>query len=139
MQDLTPDATRLGVLYAATSDGVHRFYGGGAPLCVDVRAGIEAMEVSPGACPPAAGGPGVLLGDIIVGHAGALAASSGGIDLGEVECLLESVDISLGGIDLPAPAPGRALFILARLDGAAGYGPASDGLPRTPSQGDCAP
>jgi len=69
----------------------------------------------------------------------AICGSPGGIDLGEVECLLESGDISLASIDLPAPAPGAVLFVLVRLDGASDYGASSDGLPQTPSQGDCEP
>jgi len=139
MEEIEPDAGRLGVLYAATDDGVYRFYGGGEPLCVDSRAGTDAMEVHPGACPLPASAAEPIAGDIVVGHIGALSVSPGGIDLGEVECLLESGDVSLASIDLPEPAPGTVLFVLVRLDEASDYGASSDGLPRTPSQGDCDP
>ena len=139
MEEIEPDAGRLGVLYAATDDGVYRFYGGGEPLCVDSRAGLDAMEVHPGACPPPESGAAAIAGDLVVGHVGALSDSPGSIDLGEVECLVESGDISLASIDLPEPAPGSVLFVLVRLDGASDYGASSDGLPRTPSQGDCDP
>jgi hypothetical protein len=134
--DLEPDASRLGVVYAATDDGVYRFYGGGDPLCFDTRAGIDDIDVRPGPCPPSTG---AIPGDVIVGHIDTLATASGWIDLDEVECLVDSGDIALAEIDPPEPAPGTALFILARLEGATDYGPSSAGVPRLPARGDCAP
>ena len=134
--DLAADASRLGVAYAATEDGVRRFYGGGLPLCVDTRAGIDDLILLGGPCPPSAA---PAIGDLVVGHLGALSETSGSIDLGEVECLIDGADISLADIDPPEPLPGEGLFFLARLAGAADYGQSSGGLSRRASRGDCAP
>ena len=133
--DTESDTSRLGVMYAATENGVYRLYGGGDPLCIDARAGIGDIDVRPGPCAP---GSGALSGDIIVGSVGAL-AGTGSIDLGEVECLVDSGDITPAEITPPAPAPGRALFILARLEQTSDYGPSSGGMPRRPARGDCVP
>ncbi len=135
--DLAADASRLGVAYAATEDGVRRFYGGGSPLCVDTRAGVENLELLEGPCPLQTG-PAVI-GDLVAGRLGTLLEANGTIDLGEVECLIDGADISLSDIDPPEPLPGEALFFLARLVGAADYGQSSGGLSRRASLGDCAP
>ena len=136
---LEADDRRLGVAYAATDDGVQRFYGGGLPSCLDARGGVDDLRLLPGPC-PAGSAPGTtLVGDAIAGHLDEVTPAQGRIDLGEVECLVAGGDISLVDIDPPEPPPGKALFFLARMAGAANYGSSSGGLPRRPSLGDCAP
>jgi DNA polymerase-4 len=131
------DARRLGVVYAATDDGVYRRFGGGSPLCLDTRAGINALRLWPGLCPPIlAPGP-VVAGAAIAVDLEAIHATTGRIDLGEVECLIDGRDIAFSTIDTPDPAPGKALAILARPEGSPDYGASSEGLPRIPSLGDC--
>ena len=137
--DLAADRARLGVAYAATDDGIQRFYGGGDPLCLDTRLGIDSLRLIPGPCTSPAGGAAVVPGDAIAGHIGALRFAGGRVDLGEVECLVDGADIALADIDPPEPPQGEALFILVRLQGASDYGTSSSGQSRRPSLGDCAP
>lgn len=136
---LSADGRKLGVVYAATDDGVYRFYGGGMPLCLDSRSGIDQIRLVPGSCPlpPTSGAS--MVGDAIVGNLGSLRFASHHVDLGEVECIIESGGVTLADIDPPAPPPGEALFILVRLEGAADYGVGSAGLSRLPERGDCSP
>lgn len=47
---LEADEKRTGVVYAATDNGVYRRYGGGVPICLDARNGIEAIRLRRGAC-----------------------------------------------------------------------------------------
>ncbi|HEY3176942.1 MAG TPA: hypothetical protein VGK94_14405 [Candidatus Polarisedimenticolia bacterium] len=136
---LEADDGRLGVLYAATGDGVQRFYGGGLPLCMDNRAGLDQMVLTPGECPPIMASVIAITGDAVIGEIGSAGPTGSHVDLGEVECVIDSADISLVTIDPPEPPPGRCLFILARPEGSTDYGGSSDGLPRRPSRGDCAP
>jgi len=137
--DLAADDGRLGVAYAASDDGILRFYGGGEPLCLDTRSGIEALQLLPGLCPSPVAGTAVVQGDAIAGGLGALRVAAGQVDLGEVECLIDSADMALADLDPPEPPQGQVLFILARLRSASDYGTSSAGLPRRPSLGDCAP
>jgi hypothetical protein len=131
------DHHRLGVAYVATDDGVYRFYGGGLPVCLDSRAGIDNLEISPGPCPLIPGSGPAVLGDAIAFDLDALRATTTFVDLGEVECLINDGDIGLATIDPPEPAPGHSLGILVRFTGSTDYGASSDGLPRTASFGDC--
>jgi hypothetical protein len=135
--DLAADDGRLGVAYAATEDGIHRFYGGGEALCLDTRLGIDSLRLVPGLCTTSE--PALLQGDVVVGHLGALRFATGEVDLGEVECIIDSADIALADIDPPEPPQGEVLFIVARVQSASNYGTSSSGLPRRPSLGDCAP
>jgi hypothetical protein len=128
------DHDRLGVAYAATDDGVYRFYGGGAPLCLDTRTGIDDLRLSLGDCPPALT---PILGDAIAIDADATTETSSLVDLGEVECLIDDGDIALATIDPPEPAPGHTLGLLVRLTASTGYGSSSTGLPRVVASGDC--
>ena len=141
---LRADAARLGVVYAATDDGVYRFYGGGLPLCLDTRGGLDALHLWLGVCPPilspgasvTAPGP-VIRGDAIAFDLEAVAEADGHIDLGVVECLVDGADIAFSTIDVPEPAAGKAVAILDRLEGDYDYGRSSDGRPRLPAGGDC--
>lgn len=140
---LEADDERLGVVYAATDDGVYRHYGGGTPLCLDTRNGMDALRLWKRACPPIAAGddaeaPGpVILGDAIALTLDSIAEGTAQVDLGEVECLVNGEDVAFTTLDTPDPGLGRALVILARLLGAPDYGKSSSGLPRLPSSGDC--
>ena len=129
------DVERLGVVYAATADGVYRHYGGGVPMCM-VATGDE-LQLAPGVCPPILAPIAELPGDAIVVDLDQIRSAGDHIDLGEVECLIDDRGITFVTIDTPDPAPGKAIGILARAPGATDYGPSSDGLPRIPSQGDC--
>jgi photosystem II stability/assembly factor-like uncharacterized protein len=131
------DDTRLGVVYAATDDGVWRHYGGGLPLCLDARGGLEALVLQPGVCPPIASPGPAIVGDAIAFDPAAVRREADHVDLGDVECLIAGGDVSLATIDTPEPAPGRALAILARPNGVIEYGRTSDGLTRLPASGDC--
>ena len=142
---LEGDDRRTGVVYVATDTGVYRYYGGGVPVCLDSRAGLEAIRLRPGACsaipePGHATGPATgssAAGDVIAVEVANVAAGSGFVSLGEVECLVDNGEISLVSLDTPDPAPGRALAILARSAGATDYGYSSSGMPRRPALGDC--
>ncbi len=136
---LSADGRRLGVAYAATDDGVYRFYGGGAPLCLDSRSGIDQIRVYPAPCPSPTAPGASIVGDAVVGDLGSLRLASHQVDLGEVECVVESADVALAEIDPPAPPPGEGLFVLVRPEGTADYGAGSAGLPRLPERGDCSP
>jgi len=133
---ISSDTVRNGVVYAATDDGVYRYYGGGAPVCLDTRAGMDSILLTPGLCPPAAPGTAVL-GDAIAFDIGQARGESGHIDLGQVECLVAGGDIAFTTLDTPDPAPGRALAILARLAAEPDYGRSSDGRHRRAAAGDC--
>jgi len=147
---LAADAGRNGVVYAATDYGVFRYYGGGLPVCLDTRAGIESLLLSPGLCPAAAEGaaPGeanagdgatgpAIAGDAIVFDIGQVSATGTHVDLGLVECLIAGGDLAFTTLDTPDPAPGRALGILVRAAGFDDYGASSDGRPRRAAAGDC--
>lgn len=141
---LEADDRRVGVAYAATDDGVYRFYGGGLPLCLDTINGLDALRLWHGACPPIlAGDPAgrapVLAtpGDAIAFDPDGVTGTASRIDLGEVECLIDGGDVALAGIDPPEPAIGRALAMLVRYAGDPDYGDGSDGLRRLPATGDC--
>jgi len=131
------DHHRVGVAYAATDDGVYRFYGGGLPICLDTRAGIDNLQLWPNACPAVLSPGPVIPGDAIAFDLAALVKTSTHVDLGEVECLVDGGDIALATVDPPEPAPGHALGLLLRLAGSTDYGFSSDGLPRQASFGDC--
>jgi hypothetical protein len=133
------DATRAGVVYAATDSGVYRRYGGGSPVCLDARSGLDALALRPGACPPGAPGSATLVGDAIAVDPANFVASGTGVSLGEAECLVNDGDVALVTLDTPDPAAGRALAVLARAQGADHYGASSAGLPRRPLRGDCTP
>ena len=133
------DSRRLGVVYAATDDGVYRFYGGGLPLCLDSTLGIDDVRLYPGPCASTSARGGPMLGDAVVGDLQALHLEADRVDLGEVECIIDDGDVALVDVDPPAPPPGEALFLLVRLDGSSDYGAASSDLPRLPSLGGCAP
>ena len=132
---IASDTRRNGVVYAATDDGVYRYYGGGTPVCLDTRAGMDSLQMSPGPCPSQVGP--VVAGDVIAFDVGQFQRAPGHIDLGEVECLIAGGDLSLMTLDTPDPAPGRALAVLARLATGQDYGQASDGRPRRAAAGDC--
>ncbi len=134
---LRGDPRRLGVAYAATDDGVYRFYGGGLPICLDTRGGTEALLLWPGVCPPILSPGPVIQGDAIAADLGAIAYAGDHVTLGEVECLIHGGDIAFTTLDVPEPAPGHAVAILDRLEGATDYGASSDGRPRLPASGDC--
>jgi photosystem II stability/assembly factor-like uncharacterized protein len=129
------DQDRLGIVYAATDDGVYRFYGGGLPLCLDTQGGIDHLQLRPGACPPSL--VPVIQGDAVAFDLAAWVLNSFEVDLSEVECLIDDGDIALATLDPPEPAPGQALGLLVRLPGSADYGSSSAGLPRVASFGDC--
>lgn len=129
------DFDRLGVVYAATDDGVYRFYGGGLPVCLDGRGGIDNLQLSPGECPPSLAPS--IMGDAIAIDVGAVVETSSQVEMGEVECLIDDGDIALASIDPPEPAPGHALGLLVRLAASTGYGSSSTGLPRVVASGDC--
>lgn len=131
------DETRLGVVYAATDDGVWRHYGGGLPACLDTRGGFEALVLWPGVCPPIGSQIPLNLGDAIAVDLGGVRREEDRVELGEVECLIAGGDVAFTTIDTPEPAPGKAIAILARPPGAIDYGKSSDGLPRLPAAGDC--
>ncbi|MFQ5877708.1 MAG: WD40/YVTN/BNR-like repeat-containing protein [Acidobacteriota bacterium] len=131
------DAVRLGVAYAATDDGVYRFYGGGLPLCLDSLLGLDRIRLWPGACPPILAPVPAIQGDAVAVDAGAIGPGTSGIDLGEAECLIDGGDVAFATIDVPEPAPGRAVAILVRNAGELDYGRSSDGRRRSPSRGDC--
>lgn len=138
---LAADATRVGVAYVATEDGIHRFYGGGLPLCMDLRDGIDELRLRPGDCSAgqhsSSNATSTLWGDAIALELASLEAGPMQIDLGPVECLVQNTDISLVTIDIPEPAPGRILGVLARRMNGTDYGDSNQGLPRIPSGGDC--
>lgn len=134
---LQADPGRLGVVYAATDDGVYRHYGGGLPLCLDARAGVDAFVLWPGFCPPIMSPGPVIIGDAIAVDLDAVREAGDHVDLGEAECLISRADIAFATIDTPEPAPGKAIGVLARVSGSTGYGVSSNGLPRIPSAGDC--
>jgi hypothetical protein len=129
------DHDRLGVAYAATDDGVSRFYGGGARLCLDTRTGVDDLRLGRGDCPPAV--PPAILGDAIAIDVDTVVETSSHVDLGEAECLIDDGDIALATIDPPDPAPGHTLGLLVRLAASPGYGSSSRGLPRVVASGDC--
>jgi hypothetical protein len=131
------DLDRLGVAYAATDDGVYRFYGGGFPICLDSRSGVDHVQVWPTACPPVLGPGPVIPGDAIALEVEALTQTSSHVDLGEVECLVDDADIALATLDPPDPAPGDTVGFLVRLVGSSDYGSSSGSLPRLASWGDC--
>ena len=133
---LAVDGSRLGVVYAATDDGVFRFYGGGIPLCLDALAGIDRIQLDSGPCspPPIAGS---IIGDVIVGNLAAVRLAEDHVDLGEVECIIEDADVGVAEIDPPEPPPGEVLFVLVRLNGSSDYGIGEVGRPRLPSLGGC--
>ena len=133
------DAGRTGVVYAATETGVYRHYGGGAPVCLDSRAGFDSIRITHGSCTATPGvelGP-LALGDVIAVDLAQVQPAQTFIDLGEAECLASYADLALITLDTPDPAPGRCLGILTRPTGASHYGYSSSGLPRRPSSGDC--
>jgi hypothetical protein len=134
---LEADDRRLGVAYAATDDGVYRFYGGGRPLCLDSLGGLDQIRLWPGSCPPIMAPVLAIQGDAIAIDPRAIGVNGNEIDLGEAECLIDSGDIAFNTIDVPEPAPGRAVAILLRYEGDLDYGRSSDDLPRLPSRGDC--
>lgn len=134
---LEADDARLGVVYAATEDGVWRHYGGGLPACLDTRGGFEALLLWPGICPPIASPGPAIQGDAIAFDPAAVRREADRVDLSEVECLIAGGDVSFTTIDTPEPAPGKAIAILVRPAGALDYGESSDGLPRLPAAGDC--
>ena len=143
---IASDLHRNGVVYAATDDGVYRYYGGGTPVCLDTRAGMDLLQMTPGPCSsqvgPVVAGDAIALGPTLAGDAiafdvGQFRSAPGHIDLGEVECLVAGGDIAFTTLDTPDPAPGRALAVLARLANGQDYGRASDGRPRRPASGDC--
>ena len=134
---LEADDTRLGVVYAATDDGVWRHYGGGVPACLDTRGGFEALVLWPGVCPPVGSQWPVIPGDAIAFDPAGVRREADRINLGEVECLIAGGDVAFTTIDTPERAPGKAIAILARPAGALDYGASSDGLPRLPAAGDC--
>jgi hypothetical protein len=137
VQGLVADATRLGVVYAATSDGVYRFFGGGAPLCLDSRAGIDQILIDPGPCTAVPSGS--MSGDVIVGDLGRVRRAGEEIDLGEVECVIDDGDVDVADLDIPDPPSGEVLFLLVRLTGSDDYGTGSGTLLRLPSLNDCSP
>ena len=134
---LEADDTRLGVVYAATDDGVWRHYGGGVPACLDTRGGFEALVLWPGVCPLIASPGPVIPGDAIALDLAGVRREVDRVNLGEVECLIAGGDVAFTTIDTPEPAPGKAIAILARPAGGLDYGESSDGLPRLPAAGDC--
>ena len=107
------------------------------PLCLDAQSGIEQIMLYPGPCLPPQKFAEEILGDAIVGSLGQMSLAPLHVDLGEVECIIESADVALVDIDPPDPPPGETLFILVRLEGEVDYGFASSDLPRFPGQGDC--
>lgn len=155
---LEADERRLGVAYAATDDGVYRFYGGGLQICLDTLGGLDTLRLWPGDCPPIMS-PGfsspdqqaampaaapyyqapvpAAPGDAIAFDPDGLLITGNRVDLGEVECLIDGGDVAMATIDLPAPALGRAVAVLVRHDGDPDYGDSSDGHRRLPSVGDC--
>ena len=134
---LEADDTRLGVVYAATDNGVWRHYGGGLPACLDCRGGLEALLLWPGVCQPVGSQWPPILGDAITFDLAGIRRETDRVNLGEVECLIAGGDVAFTTIDTPEPAPGKAIAILARPTGAIDYGASSDGLPRLPAAGDC--
>jgi hypothetical protein len=141
---LEGDETRTGVVYAATDSGVYRYYGGGTPVCLDARAGIDAVRLRRGPCSPSSSGAGrsaelPIMGDVIAADPANFLEGDATLFLGEVECLADGADISLITLDTPDPAPGRVLSVLARPQGEEFYGSSSAGLQRRALSGDCAP
>ncbi len=134
---LEADDARLGVVYAATDDGVWSHYGGGLPACLDTRGGFEALVMSHGVCPPVGSQWPAISGDAIAFDPAGLRREVDRVNLGEVECLIAGGDVAFTTIDTPEAAPGKAIAILARPTGALDYGASSDGLPRLPAAGDC--
>jgi len=111
---LQADDTRLGVVYAATDDGVWRHYGGGLPACLDTRGGFEELLLSPGVCPLVGSQWAVNPGDAIAFDPAGVTQEVDRVNLGEVECLIAGGDVAFTSIDTPEPALGRAIAILAR-------------------------
>jgi hypothetical protein len=134
---LEADDTRLGVVYAATDDGVWRHYGGGLPACLDTRGGFDALLLWHGICPPVGSQWPPNPGDAIAFDLGGVRREADRVNLGEVECLIAGGDVAFATIDTPEPPPGKAIAILARPPGAIDYGASSDGLPRLPAAGGC--
>jgi photosystem II stability/assembly factor-like uncharacterized protein len=130
------DDTRTGVVYAATDDGVFRYYGGGAPICLHGSGGIDDLRLARGACPPPAG-EGSLVGDVIAADPARFLEGDATLFLGEVECIASDADLTLVTLDTPDPAAGRYLAILARPQDEGDYGFTSQGLRRAPLSGDC--
>ncbi len=140
---LEADDERIGVVYAATDDGVFRFHGGGIPVCHDARLGLDAVRLWKGECPPIAGAgefaarfP-AIQGDAIVFEVDRVIDSATHVDLGQVECLAAGGDVALATLDTPDPSRFRALGILSRAAAAEAYGSASSGKPRLASAADC--
>jgi hypothetical protein len=130
------DDRRLGVVYAATDDGVYRFYGGGQLVCHDTRGGLDALRLGKGACLPSA--PTLpLIGDVIALELERVVEGPLEVDLGEVECLVSGADVSLATLDTPDPAPGKVVAILSRAASASNYGSSTSGKPRMATLGDC--
>jgi len=108
-------------------------------ICVTITPGDEpGIEVTPGVCPACPACPPPLVPyDVIEGELGELGVKPQGVDLSRVFCRADGLAadrITLsGGVD-PFTRP---RFILVRNDGAADYGPSSDGNPRNASSGDC--
>jgi hypothetical protein len=138
---LAADATRAGVAYVATEDGVYRFFGGGLPLCMDLRGGIDELRLWPGACSTgqlsSPTSSSTLWGDAIALELDSAETGPIQVDLGPVECLMQDADIAMATLEVPEPAAGRVLAVLARRMNAADYGDSNQGLPRIPSGGDC--
>jgi hypothetical protein len=78
--------------------------------------------------------------DLIRGTLGSVARASDPVGLGPVLCVEEnSFNLtSADHVDAALPAPGSGFFYLLRSAGG-GYGLATDGRPRAPLSGDCAP
>ena len=134
--DLTADLRWAGVAYAGTDDGVLVFFGAGAPLCHDARAGVDETRLWIGVCPPIlAPGP-ARIGDAIAIVASGVTPESDHIDLGMAHCLVQDADVAFATLEPPDPPSGEALFLLAREEGG-DYGRSSDGRPRAVTFGDC--
>jgi photosystem II stability/assembly factor-like uncharacterized protein len=130
------DEKRTGVVYAATDNGVYRFYGGGVPICLAAAGGMDALRLERGACSPTPAGP-TTMGDVIAADPLGFLPGDATLFLSEVECLANDEDITLVTLDTPDPAPSRFLAILARTEGEDIYGFSSDGLRRRALVGDC--
>jgi hypothetical protein len=132
------DEERVGVVYAATDDGVYRYYGGGATVCLDAIDGIDALRMGRGPCPSSP--PGLpVVGDVIVVEPSRFVEGGTTLFLGEAECVADDADLAPIHLDTPDPAAGRFLAFLARPSGGFGYGVTSGGLLRRPTLGDCTP
>ena len=134
--DLTADLRWAGVVYAGTDDGVLVFFGAGAPLCHDARAGVDETHLWIGDCPPIlAPGP-ARIGDAIAVVASNVTPGTDSIDLGMAHCLIQDGDIAFATLEPPDPPAGEAVLLLAREEGG-DYGRSSDGRPRTVTSWDC--